>query len=183
MIVKLRNVRIEFPILFTPKAFNGQGKAAFSAAFIMEKDHEGIKTLQEAIKEVATEKWGAKATETLKKLRMSDDLCLHDGDTKPEYDGFAGNMFLSARSYQKPLVVDSNKAELTEVEGKPYAGCHVHVSVDLWAQDNGFGKRINATLRGVRFYKDGEAFAGGAPAGEDEFDEFDDDEENGDDLF
>ena len=36
--------------------------------------------------------------------------------------------------------------------------------VELWAQDNNYGKRINASLAGVQFAKDGEAFAGGTVA-------------------
>ncbi len=38
----------------------------------------------------------------------------------------------------------------------------VHAVVRLWAQDNAFGKRINAQLQGVQFASDGEAF-GAAP--------------------
>ncbi|MNP74169.1 hypothetical protein D3C76_1710040 [compost metagenome] len=33
--------------------------------------------------------------------------------------------------------------------------------VDIWAQDNSYGKRINAQLQGIQFVKDGEAFSGG----------------------
>jgi len=45
-----------------------------------------------------------------------------------------------------------------EENGKPYAGCYVNMSIRLWAQDNQFGKRVNAQLRAVQFVKDGEAF-------------------------
>lgn len=37
--------------------------------------------------------------------------------------------------------------------------------------DNNFGKRINASLGGVQFYRDGDAFAGGGVASEDDFDD------------
>jgi hypothetical protein len=43
--------------------------------------------------------------------------------------------------------------------------------VELWAQDNSWGKRINATLKGVQFYQDGEAFAGGVSASADDFED------------
>ena len=46
--------------------------------------------------------------------------------------------------------------------------------VELWAQDNQYGKGVNATLRGVQFYRDGQAFTGGRPLGEDEFVSFED---------
>ena len=45
--------------------------------------------------------------------------------------------------------------------------------------DNQYGKRINATLRGVQFVSDGEPFAGGQPADADEFDILEDSDHSG----
>jgi hypothetical protein len=56
-------------------------------------------------------------------------------------------------------------------DGTLYSGCYVVVHVNIWAQDNQFGKRINCGLLGVQFYKDGEAFSGGRISSVDEFDE------------
>lgn len=51
----------------------------------------------------------------------------------------------------------------------------MNASIELWAQDNKqFGKRINAQLRGVQFLRDGDAFAAGSPASEDEFEDLGD---------
>jgi hypothetical protein len=47
----------------------------------------------------------------------------------------------------------------------------VNGTVEVWAQDNKFGKGIRATLRGVQFVKDGDAFSAGTPVSEDDFDE------------
>jgi hypothetical protein len=71
-------------------------------------------------------------------------------------------------------VIDRDKTPLTSADGRPYAGCFVNASVELWAQDNNFGKRINASLRGVQFFKDGDAFSGGGAASDDEFDSVED---------
>jgi hypothetical protein len=43
--------------------------------------------------------------------------------------------------------------------------------VEIWAQDNNYGKRINASLKGVQFVRDGDAFAGGGAASPDEFED------------
>ncbi|MWN55950.1 ssDNA-binding protein, partial [Escherichia coli] len=51
------------------------------------------------------------------------------------------------------------------------AGCYVNAVIDIWAQDNNFGKRINASLGGVQFLRDGDAFAGGGVASADDFDD------------
>lgn len=171
MIIKLQNVRLAFPSLFEAKTVNGEGAPAFSAAFILPKNHPQLKEIEAALKEVADAKWGPKATAIYTQMKAQDKLCLHNGDTKADYDGFPGNFYISARNKSRPLVVDRDKAPLSSADGKPYAGCYVHASIELWAQDNSYGKRINASLRGVQFFKDGDAFAGGAPASEDEFDD------------
>jgi hypothetical protein len=171
MKIKLSNVRLAFPQLFVAKAFNGEGKAEFSASLLIDPADPQVKTIQAGIDAVAREKWGAKSADVLKQLRASDKTCLHNGDTKATYDGFAGNLFVSARNPMRPLVIDTNKTPLTAQDGKPYAGCYVNVSIELWAQDNGFGKRVNATLMGVQFFADGESFTGGGVASEDDFDD------------
>ena len=94
---------------------------------------------------------------------------MHDGNLKSNYDGFTGNMYVSSRGQMKPTVINSDCTPLTAADGKPYSGCYVNAQVALWAQDNGYGKRINAQLRGVQFLRDGEAFGGGAVASADEF--------------
>ena len=171
MKVKLENVRLAFPSLFEAKTVNGEGEPAFSASFIFPPDHPAVKALNAAIDQVGKEKWGAKAADILKAARKSDKVCLHDGDTKSEYEGYAGNMFVSARNKARPLVIDRDKSPLTAADGKPYAGCFVNATVDLWAQDNNYGKRVNASLSGVQFFKDGDAFAGGGVADPDDFDD------------
>jgi len=171
MQIKLNNVRLAFPALFEAKTVNGEGKPAFSASFLIDPADPQIQTIEAAIKTVAKEKWADKADALLKSLEKQDKTCLHDGDVKSNYDGFPGNMFVSARSNTRPTVLDRDKSPLVEADGKPYGGCYVNVSLDIWAQDNNYGKRINASLRGVQFFKDGDAFAGGGAADVDEFDD------------
>lgn len=171
MKVKLTNVRLAFPVLFEAKTVNGEGKPAFSASFLLDPADPQVKALNQAIEQVAKDKWGAKAEAILKQMRAQDKVALHDGDLKANYDGFPGNLYVSARSAPRPLVIDKDKSPLTEQDGKPYAGCFVNASIELWPQDNNYGKRVNASLRGVQFFRDGDAFAGGGAASEDEFDD------------
>jgi hypothetical protein len=171
MKVKLSNVRLAFPVLFEAKTVNGEGKPAFSASFLLDAADPQAKVINAAIEQVAKDKWGAKADAILKQMRAQDKVALHDGDLKSQYEGFPGMLYVSARSSTRPLVIDKDKSPLTEQDGRPYAGCYVNASVELWAQDNNYGKRVNASLRGVQFYRDGDAFAGGGAASEDEFDD------------
>lgn len=171
MKIKLSNVRLAFPELFEAKTVNGEGKPAFSASLLIEPTDAQVEMINKAIDQVAKDKWGAKAADMLKAMRKADKVALHDGDLKSQYSGFEGMLYVSARNPVRPLVLDRDKTPLAESDGKPYAGCYVNVSLELWAQDNNYGKRINATLGGVQFFKDGDAFAGGGAASEDEFDD------------
>jgi hypothetical protein len=169
MKVKLSNVRLAFPQLWEAKAVNGEGKPAFSATFILEPGHPAIAEIKKAMQQVAVEKWADKAGEIAKQLQAADKIALHNGDAKSQYQGFAGNLYVSARNVEKPLVIDANKSPLSAADGRPYAGCYVNAVVDIWAQSNQFGKRINASLSGVQFYADGDRFSGAGVADVDDF--------------
>lgn len=170
-ILKIKNARIAFPQLFKAVAFQGEGDPVFSANFIISKDHPQMAEITKLIEEVSKLQWKDKSSVILKNLYDTDKVCIHKGDLKPEYGGYPGNLFISARNKIQPRVVDRDGLTvLTTADGRPYAGCYVNASFEVYAQDNNYGKRIVAKLRGVQFVKDGEAFSGGAPAGEDEFD-------------
>lgn len=174
MKIKLNDVRIAFPVLFEPKAFGGGTNSTpdFSAAFLFPPDHPQVGVVSTAIRAAATEKWGARAEQILKELKATGKLCLQRGDSKASYEGYEGNLFINARSKTRPLVIDRDTSMLTMADGKPYAGCYVNVSLEIWAQENQFGKRINASLKGVQFLRDGDAFSGvGSAATPDEFED------------
>lgn len=170
-IVTLKNVRLSFPRLFQMATVNGEGKPAYSCSLLLSADDPQVDAINEAIDKVGAEKWAAKSKTILGSLRGADKVCLHNGDSKADLEGYAGNFFLSARSYAKVLVVDRDRTQLEESSGRPYGGCYVDASVEFWAQDNQFGKRVNATLRWVQFRRNGDAFAGGAPASPDEIED------------
>ncbi len=170
MKLRVNNVRSAFPTLYVPKAF-GDGDPTFSILGIMTPDHPQIPEIEDIMEQLAKDKWGAKAAANLKEIKARDRAFLHDGDTKSKYAGFEGNLFISARSKTRPFVCDQNRDELTPADGKPYAGCYVNLLLDVYAQDNSYGTRLNANLRAVQFAGDGEPFS--ASAGSVSADEFD----------
>ena len=169
MKVHLKDVRISFANIFEPKQVQGQGEAKFSAAFLFPRTHPATAELTAAIQAAAKEKWGAKADEVLKALKASDKLCAHDGDSKSDADAYPGNLFVNASNKVRPLVIGPQREPLVATDGKPYSGCYVNAIIEVWPQDNTFGKRVNASLLGVQFLRDGERLAGGGVAAADDF--------------
>jgi hypothetical protein len=171
--VLLQNVRLSFPNLFAPKVStddNGNTTSRFGVALILPKDHPQIQEVRKAMRTAAIDKWKDKGNEIFDVLVRTDKVCLRDGDLKTEWQGFAGNLFISANSKTKPMVVDADKrTALRPQDGRPYAGCYAHASIEIWCQDNKNGKRINASLLAVMFAKHAEPFAGGSLPTDDEF--------------
>lgn len=167
----LKNVRLSFPSLWRKAKFNGL-ETKFEATFLLDKTEHAdtIKKIQSRIAElVKTDLKGTKLG--------PDKLCLRDGaDTG--YDGYENAFSFKASGTKRPMVLDRDKSQLAEEDGRPYSGCYVNGVVELWVQQNEYGKRINATLLGVQFSKDGESFAGGSSGSADDFDDLGDDDTN-----
>ncbi|NRN27880.1 DUF2815 family protein [Photorhabdus heterorhabditis] len=172
MKVKLTNVRLAFPDLFEATQVNGQGDFKFRATFLIPKANKAlIADIEAAIKKVAENKWGAKADTVLKSIRgNSMRFNFRDGDEKSDYDGYEGSMYISANNKARPLVIDRDRTPLTAQDGRPYSGCYVDASIEIFAYDNQ-GKGISASLSGIQFRQDGDVFAGGGVASVDDFDD------------
>ena len=169
MKLHLKDVRCSFFNGFEPSAVKGSTDKKFSSAFLFPRTHPQLAEIVGGLQTVAKEKWGADADKNFAALKAGDKLCLHDGDSKPDNDAYPGNLFINASNKTRPLVIGPNREPLVAADGKPYSGCYVNAIIEVWAQDNQFGKRINASLLGVQFLRDGERLAGGGVAAADDF--------------
>lgn len=171
MKVKLNNVRLSFPALFTPKAFSDDQEAKYGASFIIAKTNTTlVGEVKKAIDAVIQDKWKGKKPSGLK-------VCLRDGDEKADTDGYGDEVvFISASSKKRIPIVDRDLSPIDEADAKIYAGCYVNATVELWAQDNKWGKRVNAQLKAVQFVRDGEAFGDKGVNPEEEFTKLEDDD-------
>ena len=162
--IKMQAVRLSFPSLFNTAKFGGEDTCKYEATFVLDKvEHaEVIAGIKAQIERLMKEELKCKVP--------SDKLCLKDGDEmgRPEFEG---KYTIKASTKKRPLVINRDKSPITESDNVIYAGCYVNAIVSLWAQDNKFGKRINAQLDGVQFCRDGEAFGDGAVS-VNEFDAF-----------
>lgn len=175
----LKNVRMAFPALWEPKTVGNDPKAkpAYGARYIIEPGSENAKALAAAVEQVAREnpKWTGKWEGILKQLREDKKVCYVEGPYNNKngepYDGFEDMFNLGTRNEKlKPTVKDKfNQAVAEGAPGAPYGGCYVHAAIEVWSQDNQWGRRINATTRGVMFAGDGDSFSGGRPADDSTF--------------
>jgi hypothetical protein len=175
-IIVLTNVRISYAKLFKPDTkFGNYGLVA-----LMEKgDEQGeanLKKVRGAMNKAAKKEWPTN-TPKLKPAK----LCLQDGDDEDD-EAYQNHWGLRASNGDAVPIV--NRAKQLVKPGQPqapYSGCFCDVAVEIWAQDNDFGKRINAKLKSVRFHGEGEALTADRPVNPDEiFDDYDE-EEFGDD--
>jgi len=169
--IKLQNVRLSFPSLFRKAQFQGE-ETKYEATFMLNKEEHAdkIAEIEKAIQAGMKEHFkGAKIP--------SDKICLKDGDHSGR-DEYEGHYTIKCANNKRPKVIDRDKTPLTEDDGKPYSGCYVNAVIDLWYQNNGYGKRVNANLLGVQFFKDGEPFESGSVADDDDFEEFEVDDED-----
>jgi hypothetical protein len=173
--IKLSNVRIAFANdLFVAKVQGDDPKAIpkFACTFLIDPADAQVVALNKAIEAAAVEKFGVKAAVILKAMRATEKAGLRDGDLK-SYAGYPGNLYLSASNTMRPTVIDADKTPLVAADGKPYSGCIVNASIEVWAYDHPKGgKGISATVLGVQFVKDGEKFGSGSSVAD--ADEFDD---------
>ena len=169
-IIKIPNVRLSFPSLFTTEVFGDDDTGKYAATFILDmNEHEdSIAEIEAQIKAITKEKWKGKSL-------PDDRLCLKLGD--PDRDEMDGKMTIKASTKKRPLVINRDKSPITEDDDIIYAGCYVNAIISLWAQNNKYGKRINGSLEGLQFNGHGEPF-GNAGVDADGFDLFSTEDED-----
>lgn len=174
--IQLKNCRLSWPDLFETAKYKGNDTGKYSATFLIPKKDKKLKAKIDA--EIERVRREAK----FKKLK-EDKICIKDGDDEEyeDYDGYAGHWIIKASNTKRPTTLDRMKDVVTKDDDLFYAGCYVDGIIAFWAQDNDYGKRINANLYGVRFLKDGDAFGPGSVDVTDEFDDLDDDDYEDDD--
>ena len=169
--VTIPNARLSFPALFTKSSFEGK-EGKFEATFLFPKTD--TKTYDKIISAIEQCKTDAKVKVSKSKL------CIQDGDEifeEKEYNGYEGMWAVKAANSRRPTIINRDKSQITEDDEILYAGCYVNAIIDPWAQDNQWGKRINANLLGVQFVKDGEPFGDATVADADDFDEIDEEDD------
>lgn len=174
--------RVSFPHVFEKHSgFEGQ-EAKYSLVMLIPEEIDlnqnfsaqgkGV-SMKQAVFNAATEKWGPKE-KWPKNLRLP----FRDGNEKTDLSGYAGHIFVSASSKQKPQVVSNKKIDgqfprLEKEDEQFYAGCYARATLIAFAYDKMGNKGVSFSLQNVQKAKDGEQFSGRKNA-DDEFDDVSD---------
>lgn len=170
--IKLNDVRLSFPALFTPKVWpSATTEPKFEATFILNKDQhkKEIDLINQRIDEIlTTNKF------TRSKLK-SDHLCLKDGDLSDKEE-YQNSYTIKAKSGRRFPIVDRDAVTpIAESDNIFYAGCYVSAYIDLWIYTKP-NMGIGANLKSIQFRKKGEPFDGSQQDITGAFDPIDDDD-------
>lgn len=183
--IMLRNVRLSYEHIFKPSAFDESQSAKYSGTFIITKDHPDVPALRKALLAAGQEKFPAAFTSAA--WPKGYTCALKDGDTDTNASGellsdanpeYKGCYVLRADSTRRPLVIDRQKAAVTEDDGVIYSGCYVNASLAAAGYEFAKVKKgVKCYLNGVQFVADGERFGVDAMNDFDALDEADDHED------
>lgn len=128
----------------------------YSITLTIAPDHPKLAAFRKKIEEVATARFGAKAKQMLEKGQLKNPI--RDGHEK-EDENFHGKVFITARSSDKPQVVDMD-AEPVMDQDDFYSGCLARADVYIYAFEKAGNKGISLILNSVQKLGDGERLAG-----------------------
>lgn len=176
--VFIRGARLSFPSLDEPReAMAGQGDPKYQATFLLEPSNPSVQLIQRAVMSVASAMWGDRAAQVLQNPEKNPLKRGNDKERVPE--GYAGMLYIAARSKNPPELRDANPRILItdqrSIREKFVAGYKVNGFVDIYPYEvkNAAGATIKsgiaASLVSVQFAGYADAFSGVAKPAESEY--------------
>lgn len=176
--VFIRGARLSFPALDEPRAtMAGGNDLKYQATFLIEPSNPCLQQLRAALMSVASAMWGDRASAV---LANPDKSPLKVGDNKERVpEGYAGMLYISARSKNAPELRDANPHILITdpraIREKFVAGYKVNGFIDLYpyevkdARGVTIKSGIAAGLVSVQFCGYADAFSGVAKPAETDY--------------
>lgn len=180
-IIFLSDVRLSFPHIAEPqKQVNeatGAQRISYNAEFLMPENHPGFQQFMARYGAISLEKWAEHANTVMQMILADRKLrCFGRGEEKVNkktfkpYDGYAGNVYLTAGRDQAPQMIQAdgqpvdpnNTMAYQALARKMYGGCRVNAAIKPWPQVNKHGNGIRCDLIAVQFLRDDVAFGEGA---------------------
>lgn len=160
--------RVSFPHLHEPAGMEGQEKK-YSLVMLFPKTSD-MSWAKNALTAVMTERFGADKTKWPKGLKNP----IRDGDDKESpLAGYEGHYYITARSKDKPGVVDGGSGpgtkpqDILDVRNEVYAGSYARCTCAFYYYDKAGNRGVGVALNNVQKVGDGEKFSGKANAADD----------------
>lgn len=165
-------VRFCYAHVFEPYAMEGSNVEKYSVSVVIDKDDEfTLNAIQRAIDNAKVLGESKLKGKNGKINEASIKMPLRDGDEqRPDDEAYAGKMFVTANSTNKPGIVDADLNKLMDKE-EFYSGCYGRASLSFYAFDSAGNKGIAVGLNNLQKLEDGERLSGGASAENDFGDE------------
>lgn len=160
-----------FLYLLRPQPAMEKGKPDQFSVTLLWDEAEGTENpvlakLRQAIEDVAVAKWGETARKKLKNGQLNNPLRPgSDKEGTNAEDDFAGKVFMTLRSTDKPSVVDADCEPLMD-SMDVYSGCIGRADIWLYAYDKAGNKGVSAIINSFQKLDDGERKSGRRPASE-----------------
>lgn len=155
--------RVSYPHVFAPHAVSPTDKAKYGLTMLFPKNAD-MTWAKTAIVEAMTAKFGpdrASWPKIKNPIRDGDD-----GEAPKE--GYKGMYFLTARSDDKPGVIDANGGDITQLNQDVfYAGCYARATVVAFYWERPTGKGVGFALNNVQKLREGEPFSSKTSAADD----------------
>lgn len=184
IVLKLPAVRLSFsiPDLFVPQVFEDGddiSKAKYGCSFLMNPKKplhaKWIGLVQAEEERMIRESWPLGRPKGLILEYCGNGNDRTNQQTGEIYGGYENMWYISCKNKNQPLVVDEHQVEIASTDKRAVAGMYANASVNLFAQDNKYGRAIRASVRAVMVLGYGEPF--GSSVSAHEFDDFDTDDE------
>ena len=164
--VFLPDVRISYPSLVEPRAGLQGGDPKYDATFIMAPDSGAAHNLTAAVQDIARRAFGNAAD----KILQTNSPVKKGDDRENPPAGYAGNLYITARSKMRPDLRDSNPqimiTDPATIQDRFRGGYHVNAFVEVYSYEakaatGAIIKRgIAAMLLGVQFKAYDKPFGG-----------------------
>lgn len=158
--------RLAFPALFTPQVNKQAPNAApmYGCTLLIPKnlvgkDKEAFDRIVALVTEAARDEFGDKLKDP--KFRAALRNPVQDGDTKAEWDGYAGHHFVRCKSKLQPTILGADNNPIDKMnQDRIYAGCYVRANINAFAYDSNGNRGVSIWFNAIRFEADGEPFSG-----------------------
>ena len=164
--VFLPDVRISYPSLVEPRAGLQGGDPKYDATFLMAPDSGAARNLTAAVQDIAHRAFGNAAD----KILQANSPIKKGDDRENPPAGYAGNLYLTARSKMRPDLRDSNPqimiTDPATIQDRFRGGYHVNAFVEVYSYEaksatGAIIKRgIAAMLLGIQFKAYDKPFGG-----------------------